>query len=135
MINDKLCVGTANWTQDYGSVPGKPQYQVDDLDELYTSITAHDVRMFDTAPAYGNAEKLLGDRLLDNQLVVTKTPQIAEETISLKSLEMVEISLLSSLQLLQTDKAYALLVHNVHEHLGSAFPSMRTAGKAWPKRH
>lgn len=115
MINEKLCVGTANWTQDYGSVPGKPQYQVDDLDELYTSITARDVRMFDTAPAYGNAEELLGARLLEHQHAVTKTPHIAEETISPKSLETVETSLLSSLRLLRTDKVYALLVHNVHD--------------------
>ena len=115
MINEKLCVGTANWTQDYGSVPGKPQYQVDDLDELYTSITARDVRMFDTAPAYGNAEELLGARLLEHQHIITKTPHIAGETINLESLEIVETSLLSSLRLLQTDKVYALLVHNVHD--------------------
>ena len=115
MIKEKLCVGTANWTQDYGSVPGKPQYQVDDLDELFNSMTALDVRMFDTAPAYGNAEELLGARLLEHQHTVTKTPHIAEETISAKSLKTVETSLLSSLRLLRTDKVYALLVHNVHD--------------------
>lgn len=115
MINDKLCVGTANWTQDYGSVPGQLRYQVDNLDELYTSITAQDVRIFDTAPAYGNAEELLGNHLLEYQHVVTKTPLISEETISPKSLERVEASLLSSLRLLRTNKVYALLVHNVHD--------------------
>ena len=115
MIKEKLCVGTANWTQDYGSVPGKPQYQVDDLDELFNSMTALDVRMFDTAPAYGNAEELLGARLLEHQHTVTKTPHIAEETISAESLKTVETSLLSSLRLLRTDKVYALLVHNVHD--------------------
>lgn len=115
MITEKICVGTANWAQAYGSVPGKQKFQVNDLDELYTSITAWNVSLFDTAPAYGNAEELLGDRLQQNQRAITKTPHIADNEISLDSLRRVENSLQSSLRLLGTDKVRALLVHNIHD--------------------
>lgn len=101
-------LGTACFGLDYGiSGPGR-RTPDDEVARIIEAAFAEGVRYFDTAPAYGDAEELLG-RLLphgEGERVVTKTPG------GTPTAREVRDSLERSLERLRRDSVHALLVHH-----------------------
>lgn len=72
------------------------------------------VGYLDTAPAYGDAERLIGRHLpAQHKLrIVTKTPAIAEAEIGPRHAALLLESVAESLRRLRADSLYGLIVHN-----------------------
>ena len=113
----KLALGTAQFGMDYGinSIRGKVEpKQVQNILHYAKSV---DINLLDTAPTYGNSEKVLGTMNAADFTVVTKTrhfntPEITDDEILLLNQDFNH-----SLKDLKLDSVHALLVHNANDLL------------------
>ncbi|MDA1256115.1 MAG: aldo/keto reductase [Proteobacteria bacterium] len=114
---NKLALGTAQFGMDYGinSIRGKVEpKQVQNILHYAKSV---DINLLDTAPTYGNSEKVLGTMNAADFTVVTKTrhfntPEITDDEILLLNQDFNH-----SLKDLKLDSVHALLVHNANDLL------------------
>src|SRR5579871_2495599 len=80
--------------------------------DLIRSATAAGIDLFDTAPAYGSAESLLGEAHLPTAVkFVTKTVSPKKEVLTVKALSGIRSAFTSSLRRLGRDQIYGLMVH------------------------
>ena len=102
---NKLILGTAQMGLDYGitNSEGKPTNQ--NSFELIKECLNNGVYQFDTAQAYGNAEKILGDASIKLASFMEKTMRI------ITKLEL-PINLEKSMKYLKTNILDTVLLHN-----------------------
>ena len=93
----------------------------------------------DTAPAYGDAEALVGRHLPSGHSlrIVTKTPAIADATIEARHGQLLLDSVAASLERLRVDRVHGLLVHQANDlakpgwqHVVNALAEAQTRGWA-----
>jgi aryl-alcohol dehydrogenase-like predicted oxidoreductase len=109
-----LGLGTAQLGLPYGVSNRDGQPSEAEAAAILRCALAGGVRTIDTAPAYGEAEALLG-RLLPantNVRVVTKTPPLAGEGVSRADCDAVRRSAERSLERLRRDRLDGLLLHH-----------------------
>lgn len=109
----KLGLGTAQFGMDYGVSNRIGQTPPDEVAAILERAAASGVEVLDTAPAYGNAEQVLGETGLAPRFrIVTKTPVMSGVEPALRA-DLVERTLHRSLAALGVDAVAALLVHSV----------------------
>ena len=115
-ITHKIAIGTTKLGMPYGVVNPK---QVDEtqVHQLLNKAGELGFNCFDTAPSYGNAEKLLGKYVLPElrKLIITKVAKVQTSTIDQESILAIEDRFQQSLQNMQTQSCYGLLVHDVQD--------------------
>ena len=99
-----LALGTVQLGLDYGiaNKDGKPN--IKEACELLSSVIDRGVNCFDTAIAYGDSEKILGECIKKDVLIVTK--------ISSNEFENLESEVKSSLDRLSKKQLFGLLLHD-----------------------
>ena len=106
---DKLIIGTANFGQKYGIANNK-SLEISKIRSIINQMRESDIRMIDTAIAYGDAEEKLGAVDLKDFKIITKIPlvRLKEKQIKEKLLhEMVS----DSLKRMQIDHLEGVLLH------------------------
>ena len=111
-----LGFGTAQLDQDYGF---DKRLTEEKQRELIKKIEESPINFIDTAPAYANAEKVLGKFLSKKKFIATKLSKIPEEIFSNKKLlkENIEKSIDESLKNLNIKKLDLLLLHQSEPEL------------------
>ncbi|HXK56512.1 MAG: aldo/keto reductase [Gammaproteobacteria bacterium] len=133
----KLALGTAQFGLDYGVSNKSGKVPYDEVESIVELALSNGVDLFDTAPAYGDSEQVLGTCLReDTGAVVTKTSRIESASIDRKSVELVEQSFYQSLRRLKRHSIYAVMIHNPVdlvkpgiEHLIDLLLELKAAGK------
>ena len=109
----RLGLGTVQFGQDYGvsNRGGRPDER--EVAAILARAATAGVGYIDTAPAYGDAEILVGQHLGrgHNLRIVTKTPALTEGTFEARHKQHVLDSLAASLDRLKVDAVHGLLVH------------------------
>lgn len=104
----KLALGTAQWGLSYGvaNVTGRPSSET--VDRMLCAAAKAGARTLDTARAYGEAERIIGDSTPARDFaVVTKTDPNATANV-----DDAERAIATSLVALRRDRVHALLVHH-----------------------
>jgi aryl-alcohol dehydrogenase-like predicted oxidoreductase len=109
----RLGLGTVQFGQDYGvsNRVGRPDER--EVAAILARAAAAGVGYIETAPAYGDAESLVGRHLVrgPNLRIVTKAPALVDSTIEAWHRQHVLDTLAASLDRLKVDAVYGLLVH------------------------
>lgn len=115
-----LGLGAAQFGLDYGVSNARGRVPEDEVRAILDTAGVNPVRVIDTAPAYGDSERVLGQSwpFPIPFRVVTKTVSAAE------GLDRVEVAARRSLERMGLPRAYGLLVHNVDELLGPDGPAL-----------
>jgi len=114
-IKEKFMLGTAQFGSEYGISNSLGKTSKNDLYQIIEKLDLNHMRYLDTAAAYGNAEKRLGEFELSNWKVISKfnINNDNKKNFNLKTFVKKSIDNLCINQL------YGLLFHNVNDLLGS----------------
>lgn len=109
----KLALGTAQFGMAYGVSNRIGQVAGRELDQIISLSKHSGIKLFDTAPAYGESEKSLSTYITDYKeiQIVTKTPHFQNKVINSRDLAEFRKTFQKSLTNLQVDSVYGLLVH------------------------
>ena len=110
--NNCLTLGTAQLGMDYGisNYHGKPGLSA--AQSLVECAYKNGVRYFDTAQAYGNSEKILGDSLI-NAGINSKVKVVSkiDPSVDITDFDAVKACVVASLNRLQVDRLWGLMLH------------------------
>jgi len=116
----QITLGTVQLGLDYGiaNSTGKPSFE--NALEILSLATECGINVFDTAPAYGNSENIIGSYISSlppktrRPIVVTKIPEIKcdEDSTSESIYEEMESSVLRSIDNLHLESIPICLLHN-----------------------
>lgn len=119
----KLTLGTAQLGLNYGvaNIYGKPDHQKSK--EILKAAADHGVNSFDTAPLYGDSEKIIGSflssypHLSKPPIVITKLPPITlnGEANSNKTYNVVREAVIKSIERLRTSRIPIYLLHRASD--------------------
>jgi aryl-alcohol dehydrogenase-like predicted oxidoreductase len=115
-MEQKIILGTANFTGEYGFVNTK-RLNPEEISQIITHAQINGVNHFDTARAYGNAEEILGNKLDKSQSItidskinkndcvsVDMIVRSAKETIEKVGLTEISTLYLHNFELIAEDK-------------------------------
>lgn len=111
----KLCLGTAQFGMNYGVTNSSGQTSRSEVAEILEFSRKNRITHLDTAPSYGESEKVLGENNLDGFNIVSKLSYIKNEVISKEDIEEVITKFTESLNTLKVPSIEALLIHNVND--------------------
>jgi len=113
-------LGTVQLGTDYGVTNAGGRVAPDEARRIITAACAAGVQVFDTAAAYGEAERLLGECLpRDGEArIVTRLPHLPRAITPSAVHTWAEAACTASLQRLGRDAVAALLVHRAGDLLG-----------------
>jgi hypothetical protein len=114
---NKLALGTAQFGMDYGinSIRGKVEPK--EVQNILRYAKSVDINFLDTAPTYGNSEKVLGTMNAKDFKVVTKTRHFNSTDITDNEISLLNQDFNNSLKDLKLSSVHALLVHNSNDLL------------------
>jgi len=113
----KLALGTVQFGIDYGINSAEGQVQPGAAESILNYAHSKGIDLLDTAPAYGNSEKVLGRVNSSNFKVVTKTRYFDSLEINNNDVELLNNDFYHSLEDLKQDSVYGMLVHNASDLL------------------
>jgi len=122
----KLALGTVQFGLDYG-VTGNPRIPINETHEILSLAMSAGVDILDTAPSYGDSEKIIGQWLNDEPgsfRVITKVPRLNKTQVPVDTIQK---TFQDSLEQLGVDSVYALLLHNVSDLMGAYGKQVFTA--------
>lgn len=108
-----LALGTAQFGSPYGIGNRRGQIPEQEIGAILHAASSAGFTYLDTAPSYGAAEEIIGRHLRGHHhlAVITKTAPCRSEVLTAADLDRIRESLYRSLDRLQVESAYALLVH------------------------
>jgi len=117
----KLGLGTVQWGMTYGIANRAGQTTPAEAGNLMQTAMRYGVTLLDTARAYGEAEKVLGEHGVASQgfRVVTKTLPVGPGAVDEQAAALVAAAFLESLRWLKCDQVYGLLVHHADNLLAA----------------
>ena len=110
-LTNKLIIGTAQFKKGYGITNINKRINNKEIKKIFTLINENNIKYFDTAPFYGNSEKILGE-YINQKEIVTKIPDIKEKIISKKSILETKKILFQSIKNLKINNLYGVLLHS-----------------------
>ena len=119
LIN-KIMLGTVQFGTDYGVSNNAGQPRVDEIEKIISLAGLNGIDIYDTAPAYGESEKVLGETLPEKSKIVTKTSNINSIYKSSEVTDFLQASFESSLTALNKSSVYGLLVHSADDLIGTS---------------
>lgn len=69
---EKLIIGTAQWGLDYGISNKNGKTGTDEITNILNTANKYEINTLDTASAYGDAEKVIGELATGNSRIITK---------------------------------------------------------------
>ena len=137
---NRLALGTVQFGMNYGVANTSGQVKKEDIATIIQLCREAGVDTLDTAIAYGESEKLLGQCDLTGFRVITKIPPVPEEVFHCQTTihdwlaEQLEASLqrlkLSAVDGLMLHQAMALCNPQIGEELAAALREVKAQGKA-----
>lgn len=117
----KLGLGTVQWGMDYGIANRAGRTTTVEAGNLIQAAMRHGVTLLDTARAYGEAEKVLGEHGVVSMglRVVTKTLPVGSGTVNERDAALVAAAFLDSLRWLKCTRVYGLLIHHADNLLAA----------------
>jgi len=113
----KISLGTVQFGVDYGISSINGQVTPKEVKNILSYAHLQDVDLLDTAPAYGNSEKILGEVSIQKFKVVTKTRHFDKPEINIEDIALMKKDFFNSLKDLKQDRVYGMLVHNADDLL------------------
>ena len=107
---NRLALGTAQFGLNYGIANVHGQVPRETVSAILEAARSGGMDTIDTAIAYGDSERRLGEAGLDGWKVVTKLPSLPADCQDVEG--WIASAADDSLQLLKTQKLYGLLLHN-----------------------
>ena len=114
---NKLALGTAQFGMDYGINSSVGMLKPQEVLQILQYAESVNIDFLDTAPAYGNSEKMLGSMNVTDFKVVTKTRHFKDSQITDDDIVLLNQEFNNSLKDLKLDSVHALLVHNTDDLL------------------
>jgi aryl-alcohol dehydrogenase-like predicted oxidoreductase len=117
----RLGLGTAQFGLDYGITNDRGRSPENEVSAILETAARQGVLMLDTAPAYGEAETVLGRTLPSPSpfTIVTKTPKIAGLSVD-EAVAHVDSTFRQSLTALNRPRVDGLLAHDADDLCGPA---------------
>lgn len=115
----KLALGTVQFGIDYGVNSTEGKVEPKEVENILHYARSKGIDLLDTAPAYGNSEKILGQVGAKNIKVVTKTRHFNSLEINDSDVNLLNNDFYHSLKHLKQDSVYGVLVHNADDLLKS----------------
>lgn len=112
----RLALGTAQFGQPYGVANKSGQVSRAEAKLMVRLASENGIDTLDTAMAYGESEKYLGEIGVENFKVVTKLPGMPNGCLDINNWIHEQVS--SSLVRLGVDQVYGLLLHKSEDLLG-----------------
>jgi len=113
----KIALGTVQFGIDYGVNSVAGQVSSKEVKKIFSYAHSTNIGLLDTAPAYGNSEKILGRMNISNFKVVTKTRHFDSLEINNNDVKLLNNDFHHSLKDLKQDSVYGVLVHNADDLL------------------
>lgn len=122
----KLAVGTAQFGLDYGISNSEGQTEENAVSEIVRFLLASSILTYDTAPAYGDAEKRLGSIISNYHethayrkgiKIISKTVKLSTRQWDRSSIQSVISEFHQSLKVLKVNTLYGLLFHDPEDLL------------------
>ncbi len=115
----KLSIGTVQFGLNYGISNSQGKTNLAETVRIVKEAASNDIHVYDTAPAYGESEFVLGKVLSSKDLIITKTEFISEfDRPGSDVISLVERKFHQSLKDLNRPSVYGLVVHNVSDLKG-----------------
>lgn len=114
----RLALGTAQLAAPYGIANRSGAISSGELDAILTYACANGIDTLDTAVAYGDAERRLGEAGVAGWRVVSKLPELPPDCRELGT--WVQRTVAGSLARLRLDRMHGLLLHRPGQLLGEA---------------
>ena len=116
----RLGLGTVQFGLDYGISNAAGRVPIDEVSPIIQAAVESGMRVLDTAAAYGQSEEVLGQVLPPEHpfAIVTKTLPLAGRPVTPETVRLVSETFQRSLERLQQDSIYGLLVHHAQDLLG-----------------
>ncbi len=132
----RLAVGTVQFGTAYGVSNSTGQTSTAELTRIVEFLAREQIDLYDTAPLYGESEKVLGDCLPDASAeIVTKTTHFHADQLTAQDARSLQQTFEQSLQRLRRSRLYALMVHQADdllkpgaEYLWQALESLKAQG-------
>lgn len=116
----KLALGTAQFGLNYGISNSQGQVCPSEVNKILALANQENIDTLDTAPAYGDSEKVLGKTgLLEPFSIISKIPALKDNNIDIE--QYISISL----QQLNIEKLAAVLFHHVDDIIASPLAQNR----------
>ena len=113
----KIALGTVQFGIDYGVNSVGGQVTPEEVKKILSYAHSKNIDLLDTAPAYGNSEKILGRMDISNFKVVTKTRHFDSLEIKNNDVKLLNNDFHHSLKDLKIDSVYGVLIHNADDLL------------------
>ena len=108
----KIGLGTVQFGVDYGVNSSRGKVQACEVEKILNFARAKGIDLLDTAPAYGDCERVLGSCDVKDFRVMTKTRHFSGDVIGSRELSILKSDFSCSLGELKLESVYGLLVHN-----------------------
>lgn len=108
----KLSLGTVQFGLDYGITNQLGKTPSKEVSTILNFARKSNVTVLDTAFAYGDSEKVLGNHNLSDFKVITKVAAIQNKLIDSSDIIQMEKAFLNSLNLMGIESVYGLLIHS-----------------------
>ena len=115
----RLSLGTVQFGMDYGIANSAGKVPCEEIGAMLEYARNNNIKMLDTAIAYGDSERRLGISGVDDFNVVTKLPEVPEGCDDIPGLFKKQI--LGSLSRLGVPKLYGVLLHKPEQLLEKNF--------------
>jgi aryl-alcohol dehydrogenase-like predicted oxidoreductase len=115
---NKLALGTAQFGQKYGIANQESQLTITEAEEILKFAKNSNIDLIDTAIAYGDSEKIIGEVGIKDFKFVSKLPDLPKNCSDVNY--WVEEMVQSSLVRLGIKSLYGLLVHKTENLLGES---------------
>jgi aryl-alcohol dehydrogenase-like predicted oxidoreductase len=116
----KLGLGTVQFGLDYGISNQNGKVNEKNIKEIFQFCEDNNITMFDTAPEYGDSEKVIKNFISkENSIIVTKTKPIRKKTIEDKDIDKVVETLDDSFKNLNVEYIDTLLFHDAMDLMSS----------------
>jgi aryl-alcohol dehydrogenase-like predicted oxidoreductase len=113
----KIALGTVQFGIDYGINSVEGRVQPSQVESILNYARLKGIDLLDTAPTYGNSEKILGRVNISNLKVVTKTRHFDSLEINNNDVKFLNNDFHHSLKDLKQGSVYGVLIHNADDLL------------------
>lgn len=115
-MQPSLSIGTAQFGSPYGITNNEGIVRIKEVQKILNYAKNQNIKMLDTAPDYGNSEKVIGRILKKNEFKITsKFPLQKELIFSKKNLDHWDLTIKNTLDSLNVNQIENYLIHNIKD--------------------
>ncbi len=116
LMKNRLAIGTVQFGMPYGIANQGVPVSLDETNAILAHAWSQGIEMLDTAISYGESEKRLGQIGVGSWKNISKLPDVPHSCSNIK--DWVNKSVIASLNDLEVNCLYGILLHRTHQLLG-----------------